>query len=69
VPDSINAEAREAVKIPFEFEQATRAGGTPEDIIEFISKYIKVGCRYFMISFPSDAQTKLFKDEVMPHFK
>ncbi len=65
----------EAKKLPDEvLENAPVFYGTPEDVIEGIDKYVKVGVRHFVVNFfvrPENLKEtlKLFSEEVIPHFK
>ncbi|MEM2815673.1 MAG: LLM class flavin-dependent oxidoreductase [Candidatus Bathyarchaeia archaeon] len=55
-------------------EKAPFVYGAPDDVIEKLEKYVKAGCRHFVINFQvSPAALKetcqLFADKVIPYFK
>ncbi|MFX1299117.1 MAG: LLM class flavin-dependent oxidoreductase, partial [Promethearchaeota archaeon] len=59
-------------QIPLDLIQQVTAYGTPDDCIESINRFAKVGVEHFVIEFLGpdyfDA-IRLFTDEVIPHFR
>jgi phthiodiolone/phenolphthiodiolone dimycocerosates ketoreductase len=74
-PRDAEAWLEKAKELPDEVvDKAPFLYGTPDDIVEKLDKFVKAGCRHFVINFQVSPTIlketcQLFAEKVMPHFK
>jgi phthiodiolone/phenolphthiodiolone dimycocerosates ketoreductase len=74
-PRDAEAWLEKAKELPDEvMEKAPFLYGTPDDIIEKLDKFVKAGCRHFVMNFQVSPRIlkdtcKLFAEKVIPYFK